>query len=65
VAKIKMTHPGASGGPARQSAHHQHFSVRKVDQVDDAVHHGVAQGHQGVHAAHDEAVDDLLEEDVH
>jgi hypothetical protein len=34
----------------------------EVDQVDDAVDHGVAQGDQGVHTAQDQAIDDLLKE---
>jgi hypothetical protein len=38
--------------------------VGEVNQVDDAVHHGVAQGNQCVHAAQNQAIDDLLEKDV-
>jgi hypothetical protein len=37
----------------------------EVDQVDDAVHHGVAQRHQRVHAAQHQTVDDLLQQDIH
>jgi hypothetical protein len=44
---------------------HQHFTVRKVDEVDDAVHHGVAQRYQGVHAAENQTVDDLLQQYFH
>ncbi|WP_289086777.1 hypothetical protein, partial [uncultured Delftia sp.] len=29
------------------------------------VHHGVAQGDQGIHAAQDQSVDDLLKQYVH
>ena len=36
----------------------------KVDQVDDAVNHGVAQCNQGVHAAEHQAVDDLLQQNI-
>jgi hypothetical protein len=39
--------------------------VGKVDELDDAVHHGIAQGYQGVHAAENQTVDDLLQQDVH
>ena len=34
--------------------------MRKVDQVDDPVHHGVPQSNQGVHAAQNQPIDDLL-----
>ena len=39
--------------------------MREVDEVDDAVDHGVAQSHQRIHAAEHQAVDDLLKQDVH
>jgi hypothetical protein len=55
----------ADDRPAHERAHHEHLAMREVDQADDAVDHGVAQGDQGVHAAQDQAVDDLLKEDVH
>ena len=45
--------------------HHHYFAMRKIDQAEDAVHHGVTECDQGVDAALHEAVDDLLEEDVH
>jgi hypothetical protein len=38
--------------------------VGEVDEVDDAVHHGVAQGDQRVHTAQNQAIDDLLEKDI-
>jgi len=38
--------------------------VRKIDQVDDAVHHGVAEGQQRIHAAEYQPIDDLLQQDV-
>ena len=55
----------ANDGPAGQGTHHQHLTMGKVDQVDDAVHHGVAQGHQGIHAAQYQPVDDLLDQGIH
>jgi hypothetical protein len=55
----------ADDAPAGQCADHQHLTVGKVDQVDDAVHHGVAQGYQGVHAAKNQTVDDLLQQNFH
>ena len=50
----------ADDGPAGQRADHQHLAVRKIDQVDDAVDHGVTQCNQGVHAAQHQTVNDLL-----
>ncbi|KAG0737472.1 hypothetical protein G6F24_017940 [Rhizopus arrhizus] len=35
----------------RHGADHDDVAMREVDQPDDAVHHGVAKGDQGVHAA--------------
>ena len=52
-------------GPAGQRSHHQHFTMGKVDQPDDAVHHGVAQRYQGIHAAQHQTIDDLLYEGIH
>ena len=37
----------------------------EIDEPEDPVDHGVAQRDEGVDAALDQAVDDLLEEDVH
>ena len=66
---------GQHGGPGRQSqaqhqrngkdhgvaAHHDEIAVGEVDEADDAVYHGVAQGDQGVNAAqaqpHDQGLD--------
>jgi hypothetical protein len=39
--------------------------VREIDEVQDAVHHRVAEGDQRVHAAEHQAVDGLLDEGVH
>ena len=52
-------------GQRDHRAYHHHFAVREVDQAEDAVHHGVAQCHQGIHAALHQAVDDLLKKDFH
>jgi hypothetical protein len=37
----------------------------EIDQVDDAVHHGIAQRYQGIHAAEDQTVEDLLQQNFH
>jgi len=34
--------------------------MSEIDQFDDAVHHGVAQGNQGVDAAKKNGIDELL-----
>jgi hypothetical protein len=39
--------------------------VGEVDELDDAVDHGVAKGHQGVDSAQGDAVDQLLEKNFH
>ncbi len=73
-ASSRISQPGVPGiavlhqaddGPAGQRADHQDLAVREIDEVDDAVHHGVAQGYQGVHAAENQTVDDLLQQDFH
>ena len=48
-----------------QCPDHQHVAVREIDQVEDAVHHRVAEGDQRIDAAEDEAVEDLLKENFH
>jgi len=55
----------ADGGPAGEGPDHEHLAMREVDQIDDAVDHGVTQGHQGIHAAQNQTVDDLLKQDFH
>ena len=45
-------------------ADHHHFAVREVDELDDPVHHRVAQRDDGVDAAQRQPVDHLLQEDV-
>ena len=54
----------ANDRPTGECAHHQHLAVREIDQVDDAVNHGVAKGDQRVHATQDQAIDDLLEKNI-
>ena len=49
----------------RHRADHHHLAVREIDELDDAVHHRVAERDHGVHAAEREAVDHLLQENVH
>ena len=44
------------------SRHHQQVAVGKIDQPQDAVHQGVADGDEGVETAQRQAVDELLEE---
>ena len=39
--------------------------MRKVDQTQYTVHHGVAQGDQRINAAQYQAVDDLLRKNIH
>jgi len=40
-------------------------AMGEIDQRDDAVHHGVAEGHQGVDAAERQAVNQLLNKVIH
>src|SRR5690606_14337430 len=46
-------------------ADHHDVAMGKVDQSDDAVHHRVAQRDQRIDAAQRQAVNELLNEDVH
>ena len=46
-------------------ADHHHLAVREVDELDDPVDHRVAERDDRVDAAERQAVDDLLQEDVH
>jgi hypothetical protein len=46
-------------------AYHHHLAMGEVDQLDNAVDHGVTQRDHGVDAAQRESVDNLLQEDVH
>jgi hypothetical protein len=45
-------------------AHHIDIAVREVDKLQHAVHHGVADGDQGVNTACLDTVDQLLEENL-
>jgi hypothetical protein len=38
--------------------------MREVNQIDNAVNHGVAKRYQGIHAAQYQSVDDLLQQDI-
>jgi hypothetical protein len=58
-------HQHADHRQRHHGADHGHLAMGEVDQFQDAVHHGVAQGHQGIDAAQHQAVDELLGEDVH
>ncbi len=44
---------------------HEHVAMGEIDHADDAEHHRVADGDQAVDRAERDAVDELLEEDVH
>ena len=55
----------ADAAPTGECPHHQHFAMGKVDQLDNAVHHRIAQSYQGVHAAENQTIDDLLQQNVH
>ncbi|GLU35545.1 hypothetical protein Busp01_53870 [Trinickia caryophylli] len=39
--------------------------MSEVDDAQNAVHHGVAQCDDGIHAAKHQTVEDLLDEDIH
>ena len=52
-------------GPTGQCSDHHHLAVGEVDQVDDAVHHGVPQCDQRIHAAEHQPIDDLLYQNIH
>ena len=55
---------GQEGGGEHHhvSPHHDKIAVGKVDEFDDAVDHGIPQGHQGIDAPHLYPVDELLDE---
>ncbi|VDR29141.1 Uncharacterised protein [Raoultella terrigena] len=48
----------------RQGADHQNIAVGKVNDAQDAVHHGVAERDQGIDASQHDAIDELLYECV-
>ncbi|OIQ72459.1 hypothetical protein GALL_459170 [mine drainage metagenome] len=37
----------------------------EIDQANDAIHHGIAQCDQGIHAAEHQAINDLLNKGIH
>ena len=43
-----------------KGAGREQFTVSKIDQLDDAVHHGIAQCDQGINAAQKDGIDYLL-----
>ncbi len=60
-----MTGERADRRVGDHGAQHHHFAMGEVDELDDAVHHGVAERDHGVNRAEREAVDQLLDEYVH
>ena len=48
-----------------EGSDHEDLAVGEVDQLDDPVDHGVADGDQGVQRSQGQPVDELLGEDVH
>ncbi|MPM22573.1 hypothetical protein SDC9_69030 [bioreactor metagenome] len=55
----------ADAAPTGERPDHEHFTVREIDQLNDAVHHRIAEGYEGVHAAENQTVDDLLQQNIH
>jgi len=47
-------------GKRQHRAYHHHFAMREIDQAEYAIHHGVAQRDQRIHAALHKTVNDLL-----
>ncbi len=47
-------------GQAEIAAHHEDVAVGEVDHGENAVHHGVAQGDEGVNAPQLQGVQDIL-----
>ena len=43
-----------------KSAGGKQLAMGKVDQLDDAVNHGIAQGNQGINTSQEDGVDHLL-----
>jgi hypothetical protein len=48
-----------------EGAHHEHLAVREVDELQDAVDHRVAEGHEGDHRALREPRDEGARDAVH
>ena len=53
----------AAGRP--HGADHDHFAMREIDELNDAIDHRVAERDHGIDAAERKAVDELLQEDIH
>jgi len=47
---------------AGEGADHEDITVGEIDEAEDAVHHCVAKGNEGVDGPEGEAIDELLEE---
>ena len=52
--------PQCTGGDCHEATEHEGLAVSEVQFVKDAEDQGVAQGHQGIHAAKDDSVQDLF-----
>ena len=50
-------HHQRNGEKQRITAHHDEVAVGEVDELDDTVDHGVAQGDQGIHASQTQPCD--------
>ena len=51
-------------GQAQVGPHHEDVAVGEVDHGEDAVHHGVAQGDEGVDAPQLQGVQDILGQEL-
>ncbi len=69
----RISHAGQARGGQRQCAddrqrhhraHHGDFAVGEIDELENAVHHGVAQRDQRIDAAQHQAIDELLEKNI-
>ena len=56
---------GQRGAIARKRPDHEHIAVRKVDELEHAVHHRVSDSDQRIDRPERQAVDELLEEFLH
>ena len=62
MARPKAAGQGQDPHDRNVGRHHQQVPVGKIDEPEDAVHQGVADGDEGVETAQGQAVDELLEE---
>jgi hypothetical protein len=51
-------------GERDHGTHHEHVAMREVDDAQNPVHHGVAEGDDGVNATKNKSIDDLLNKNV-